>query len=247
MTIIEKIIPTGENNMPSIPIITEREISERKTSKKVEKLPVFNLETGNPQNIYPTNATAYDIPVEAISSKIIRSPVFRDTVIIDIRKRLIKAKEQVTDCNVDTLNAICRVTGLANIQSRYLRDTAKSDFELLIKDINKLQKDFIYICKAIPIEDIRGDIEIDIKGTFRAMNIPMNPEDRMEMFSFYLSGLMKGYMNVFENMKIEFGFPLIDSIMTIFTGYEKGDTSASDAWRYIAELFVLKDKVYNEE
>lgn len=222
--------------MPKIPIIPKREVVEGSLSKKVAKYPVFNLATGNPQNIYPSNATAYDIPFETIPSKILQSPVFRDTVILDIRKRLRKAKEQIENCNTDTLNAICEVTELTNIQSNYLRTQQPTDFGLLIKDINKLQKDFIYNCRAIPIEHIRGEIETDIKNTFSAINIPMDPEDRMEMFSFYLSGLMKGYISIFENMKIEFEFQLIGDIMTIFKGYDKGDISSHDAWKYITEL-----------
>ena len=62
----------------------------------------------------------------------------------------------------------------------------------------------------------------------------------MEMFSFYLSGLMKGYISVFENMNIEFEFPLIDNIMIILRDHEKGDISTYDAWRHIEDLFEEK-------
>lgn len=55
--------------MQKIPIIPKREVIEGSISKKAEKMPVFNLATGNPQNICPSNTTAYDIPFETSPSK----------------------------------------------------------------------------------------------------------------------------------------------------------------------------------
>lgn len=223
--------------MTEIPIITKRETIERGfPTKKVEKLPVFNIEIGKPRNIYAKDATANDIPIEAITSKILKSTIFQDTVILDIRDRLRKAEKLIKDCNVNTLNAICEVDKLANIQSRYLRISQPSVFGLLIEDINNLKKSFIYNCRSILIGNIREEIEKDIKDTFRALNVPMDQKDRMELFSFYLSGLIKGYMSVFKNMNIEFEFPLIDDIMSIFRRYEKEEISSYDSWKYIQEL-----------
>ena len=203
--------------------------------KKEERLPVLNLEMGKSQNINPRDATAYDIPFEAIRSRILLNPIFQEAVIIDIRKRLRNAEEKVLDCDQKTLYEICEIVGLTSIQSRYIRMLQPKAFDLLIEDIDKLKKNFIYNCRGMPIKKIIMDIEIDIRDTFSAINVPMDPEDRIEMFSFYLSGLMKGYISVFENMRIEFEFPLIDNIMTILKDHEKGDISVYDAWKHIED------------
>ncbi len=223
--------------MPKLPIITKKEIVERGKTEK--KLPVINLDKGIPQNIYSTEATAYDIPFEAVPSNIINRPLFGDTVILDIRKRL-RAAEKLKYCDIKTLDAICEVSKFTDIQSIYLRNLQPSVFDFLINDVDKLKKDFVYNCRSIPIEKIIEEIKTDIKNTIRAINVPMDIEDRLEIFSFYLSGLMKGYMTVFENMKIELEFPLIDNIMNIYRGYQKQYISASDAWKYIEDIYSNK-------
>jgi hypothetical protein len=203
-----------------------------------ELLPVLNLEMGKPRNINPRDATAYDIPFEAKRSRILISPEFQDAIILDIRKRLRKVEKQELDCNEKTLSTICELIGFINIQSRYIRMLQPKAFDFLIEDIDELKKKFIYNCRPIPIEKIRTSIEWDLRDTFSAISEPMDPEDRMEMFIFYISGLMKGYISVFENMDIEFDFPLIDDIMSIFRDYEKGELSADDAWKDISIMII---------
>lgn len=141
MTIKEKEFPKRE-----FPIISEKEI-KKKTEKKISPAAeaVFNIEMGVNRKVVPISATAYDLPIYAIPAKIAKSPAYHDAIIIDIRRKLKKARENIKNCNLNTMNDICKISNLVDIHIKYMY--IDPSFEILKKDIMKTQQEFIDNCK----------------------------------------------------------------------------------------------------
>lgn len=134
--------------MTEFSIIPEKEI-KKKHPKKYKTLPtaetVFNIETGKNHKVVPMSATAYDLPMFAFPTKMAKSPVYRDAIIIDIRRKLKKVKENIKNCNFNTLNDLCKISSLVDIHSKYIY--ADPSFDLLNRDIMNTQQEFIDNCK----------------------------------------------------------------------------------------------------
>lgn len=134
--------------MAEFSIIPEKEI-KKKPPKKYKISPaaetVYNIETGKNIKVVPINATAYDLPIFAFPTKMVKSPLYRDAIIIDIRRKLKKVKENIKNCNFNTLNDLCKISNIVDIHSKYIY--ADPSFDLLNRDIMNTQQEFIDNCK----------------------------------------------------------------------------------------------------
>ncbi len=127
--------------------IEERDTSKKpkKTNIKIDKGFVFNIETFGYRDIAPNEAKARDLPIFARPTKMLKNSSYRGAVIIDRHKRLRKVKENIKNCNYETLTDLCDLSGLIHIHSQHLYND--SSFGLLEKDVIHDQKEFIENCK----------------------------------------------------------------------------------------------------
>lgn len=81
--------------------------------------------------------------VKIIKSKMIKNPRYRDTVIIDMRKKLKKVKENIKNCNVNTLNDLCKISNIVDIHSKYMYTDPSFDQSIKHYDLhfNRRSKD----------------------------------------------------------------------------------------------------------
>jgi len=117
----------------------------KNTDIKIDKGYVFNVETFGYRDIAPNEAKARELPIFARPTKMIKSSSYRAAVIIDMHKRLRKIKENVKNCQYETLTDLCDISGLLRIHSQYLYND--SSFEILEKDVIRARKEFIENCK----------------------------------------------------------------------------------------------------
>lgn len=106
---------------------------------------VFNIETGETYSIVPQEAKANELPIYARSSNIVKNNSYRDAVIIDMRRKLKKVKENIGNCDYNTLTNLCEVSSLVNIHSKYLY--FDPSFDLLDRDVMRAREEFIEKCK----------------------------------------------------------------------------------------------------
>ena len=106
---------------------------------------VFNIETGKAYVKIPREATASDLPLYARSSDIVKNNSYRDAVIIDLRKKLNKVKENIKNCDHDTLIDLCEISSLIDIHANHLYD--EHSFDLLDRDVMRTREVFIENCK----------------------------------------------------------------------------------------------------
>lgn len=108
----EFTIKVGEIDMEEFSIIPEKDVKKR-PPKKYKISPaaetVYNIETGKNHKVVPINATAYDLPIYAYPTKMVKSSQYRDAIIIDIRRKLKKVKENIKNCNFNSLNDLCKI------------------------------------------------------------------------------------------------------------------------------------------
>jgi hypothetical protein len=117
----------------------------RKSKTQTTKGSVFNIDTGKMYSLYPKEAKANDLPLFAYTTKMVKSKSYRDTIITDIRKELKKVKENIKNCNNETLVDLCKVSNLVRFQAPYLYND--HSFDLLDRDVIHAKEDFVESCK----------------------------------------------------------------------------------------------------
>lgn len=105
----------------------------------------FNIDKGKMYSIYPKEAKANDLPLFAYTTKMVKSKSFRDAIITDIRKELKKVKENIKNCNHETMVDLCKVSNLVRFQAPYLYND--NSFDLLDRDVIRAKEGFIEGCK----------------------------------------------------------------------------------------------------
>lgn len=110
-----------------------------------DKGAAFNIDTGKTRSIYPKDAKANDLPLFAFTTKMVKSKQYRNAIIADIRKELKKVKENIKNCNHETMVDLCKVSNLVRIHSPYLYND--NSFDLLDRDAIHTKEDFLENCK----------------------------------------------------------------------------------------------------
>jgi serine/threonine-protein kinase RIO1 len=134
--------------MTEITIINESDLvvtTRGKSKTQSMKGSAFNIDTGKMYSIYPKEAKANDLPLFAYTTKMVKSKSFRNAIITDIRKELKKVKENIKNCNHETMVDLCKVSNLVRFQAPYLHND--NSFDLLDRDVIRAKEYFIEGCK----------------------------------------------------------------------------------------------------
>lgn len=125
-------------------VVTKR---PRKSKTHTTKGSAFNIDTGKMYSIYPKEAKANDLPLFAYTTKMVKSKSYRDAIITDIRKELKEVKENIKNCNHETMVDLCKISNLVRFQAPYLYND--KSFDLLDRDVIHAKEDFIESCKLL--------------------------------------------------------------------------------------------------
>lgn len=140
-----------EKQKDKFSIQDEKKIEDKK--RKIERLRkskkhglIYNIETGKNSYILQKDATSNDLPLFARTSNIVKNSIYRNAVILDIRKKLKDVKETIGNCDYKTLTNLGNVSKFVDIHRPFLYDDRY--FDLLDRDVMHAREDFIEGCRT---------------------------------------------------------------------------------------------------